>query len=296
MSRNRQRVQIPEQDTNTTQQPPQPQLVPQQEANPFGLSFVVPTEIVKLPSGGNLYHEDSPLNGVTELEVKAVTAAEEDILINESYIQQGIVFDKLIDSIMVTPGIKCADLIDCDKMALLLSARKTGYGDIVEINNSCQSCGHNYVSEISMQSILDNSALPNTDLDLIEPDWQFEKDSNTYTFKLPTTSLDVNIKLMSKMDTEILNQTREQRAKINLPFNETVEFLRATIVAVNGVTDRMSINKLIEVLPAADARKIRIVHNLNLPKLNMNHEFTCPSCNSSVKEEVPFSLGWFWSN
>ena len=77
MSRNRQRTKVRQQD-NTPHQPPQPQIPPQQDANPFGLSFVVPTEFVKLPSKGRFYHEDSPLNGVTELEVKAVTAAEED--------------------------------------------------------------------------------------------------------------------------------------------------------------------------------------------------------------------------
>jgi hypothetical protein len=125
MSRNRQRVQIPQQDTNTTQQPPQ--LVPQQETNPFGLSFVVPTEIVKLPSFGRLYGEDSPLQGLEEVEVKSMTAAEEDILINTSFIEQGIVFDRLIDSIMITPGVVAEDLMDCDKIAILMSARRTGF-------------------------------------------------------------------------------------------------------------------------------------------------------------------------
>lgn len=293
MSRNRQRTKVRQQD-NTPHQPPQPQIPPQQDANPFGLSFVVPTEFVKLPSKGRFYHEDSPLNGVTELEVKAVTAAEEDILVNEDYIQQGIVFDRLLDSILVTSNVRSSDLIDCDKMAVLLSARKTGYGDIVEVNTSCDSCGHKYVADISLQSILDNSQ-NSTTTDLIEGDWEYSKDSETFSFDLPVTSLNVQIKILSKVDNETLEQTKKQRERVNLPFNETVEFLRLAIVSVNGIVDPTSINKLVEVLPAADARKIRVVHNLNVPKLNMAQEFTCPSCNSKQKEEVPFSLGWFWS-
>ena len=75
MSRNRQRVKIPQQDNDTNQQTPQPEIITQQEANPFGLSFVVPTEIVKLPSCGKLYDENSPLRGLEELEVKSMTAA-----------------------------------------------------------------------------------------------------------------------------------------------------------------------------------------------------------------------------
>tara|TARA_A100000164_G_scaffold370560_1_gene396838 strand:+ start:1294 stop:2175 length:882 start_codon:yes stop_codon:yes gene_type:complete len=293
MSRNRQRAKI-QQSKKEQQPPPRPEFNNQND-NPFGLSFVVATEIVKLPSEGKFYHDGSPLKGVTELEVKSVTAAEEDILINESYINEGIVFDKLIDSIMITPGVKCSDLIDCDKMAVLISARKTGYGDEVEISNTCNNCGHNYLSNISMQSILDKDHQKDERLDILDIDWEHRKDSNTFYFKLPSTSLEVDIKILTKIDQEILEQTRKQREKINLPFNETIEFLRATIVAVNGITDPAQINKLVEVLPAADARKIRLVHNLNLPKLNMMHDFVCPKCNTEQKEEVPFSLGWFWS-
>lgn len=294
MSRNRQRVKIPQQDTNTNQQVPPPEIVAQQEANPFGLSFVVPTEIVKLPSCGKLYDKDSPLHGLGEVEVKSMTAAEEDIMINESFIEQGIVFDRLIDSLMITPGIRSQDLMDCDKIAVLMSARKTGYGDIIELNTTCGNCGHQYDMHASLSSMLDSiskTAYQPSSGD----DWQYLEDSSTFSFSLPTTGLDVNIRLLGPSDVESLEVSKSQKQKLNLPFNETVEFIRAVLVSAQGVTDRTSLNKLAEILPAADARMIRKVHNTNLPKISTTQKTTCLNCSHEEEKEVPFSLGWFWS-
>ena len=61
-----------------------------------------PTEEVTLPSKGLLYPEGSPLKkGV--IEMKYMTAREEDILTNQNLIQNGTVIDKLLQSLIVTP-------------------------------------------------------------------------------------------------------------------------------------------------------------------------------------------------
>ena len=292
MSRNRQRTKIRQQD-NAPQQVPQPHIPPQQDANPFGLSFVVPTEIVKLPSFGRLYSQNSPLFGMEQVEVKSLTAAEEDILINTSFIEQGIVFDKLIDSIMMTPGVTANDLMDCDKIAVLMTARKTGYGDIVNFSTACVNCGAELQLEISLTKMLEESLEEQEDTDV---DWEYLEESNTYSFKLPVAELEVQIKLLTPEDTKHLEMSRAQKQKLGLPFNDTLEFLRAVIVAAGGISDRSQINKLEEVLPAADARKIRVVHNENMPKVKSTVEVQCQSCGHQDTKEVPFSLGWFWSD
>lgn len=297
MSRNKNRISVPKQNNNqqTIPQPaaPMPQAIKQQD-NPFGLSFVVPTEIVKLPSAGHLYDENSPLRGLTEVEVKAVTAAEEDIMINDSFIQQGVVFDRLIDSILITPGVTSQDLMDCDKIAVLMSARKTGYGDNIDFNVACASCGHQYEMQASLSKMLERSG-QSTYAPSSGEEWEYLNDSNTYSFNLPTSDLDVNIKLLSPSDTKNLLASRAQKERLGLPHNETVEFLRAVLVSAQGVTDRSALNKLAEVLPAADARRIRVVHNQNMPSIETSQETTCPSCGHEEVKEVPFSLGWFWS-
>ena len=60
-----------------------------------------PTEMVDLPSKGLFYPENHPLAS-GKVEMKYMTAKEEDILTNKSYIEKGIVIDKLLQSLLVT--------------------------------------------------------------------------------------------------------------------------------------------------------------------------------------------------
>ena len=96
MSRNSRRTQVPK-SVDPEVAKPQPNISPppqQEKSNPFGLSFAVSTEIVHLPSGGNFYEQNSVLAGLENVEIKSMTAKEEDIMINDSFIEQGIVFDR----------------------------------------------------------------------------------------------------------------------------------------------------------------------------------------------------------
>ena len=131
--------------------------IPPEKPHPFGISFVVPTELVHLPSGGNFYEEGSPIQGLETIEIKALTAKEEDILINESFIENGVVFDRLLESIIVTPGINPRDLLDCDKAALLAAARRSGYGDALEYESACPECGQVSQFQISISKMLSNA-------------------------------------------------------------------------------------------------------------------------------------------
>ena len=62
-----------------------------------------PGLIVNLPSYGKIYPESSVLRP-GQLEMRYMTAYDEDILTNPSYIKEGILFDKLIESLVITPG------------------------------------------------------------------------------------------------------------------------------------------------------------------------------------------------
>ena len=89
--------------------------------------FKIPTETVELPSKGLLYPKDSPL-AKGEIEMKYMTAKEEDILTNRNYISKGIVIDKLLKSLIVTEGVKYEDLLVGDKNAIMVAARILSYG------------------------------------------------------------------------------------------------------------------------------------------------------------------------
>jgi hypothetical protein len=57
--------------------------------------FNFPTETIELPSKGLLYPKDNPLSS-GKIEIRYMTAAHEDILTNQSYIEKGTVLDKLM--------------------------------------------------------------------------------------------------------------------------------------------------------------------------------------------------------
>ena len=64
-----------------------------------------PTEVIDLPSEGKVYPKVSPLSS-GQLELKYMTTREEDILMSENLIKKGVVIDKLLDSLIITKGVK----------------------------------------------------------------------------------------------------------------------------------------------------------------------------------------------
>ena len=95
-----------------------------------------PTEEVELPSKGLLYPEGHPLKS-GKIEMKYMTAREEDILTNQNYIAKGIVLDKLLQSLIIT-DVKLKDLLIGDKNAVLIGSRILGYGKDYKIRYNGQ--------------------------------------------------------------------------------------------------------------------------------------------------------------
>ena len=86
-----------------------------------------PSEVIDLPSEGKLYSEESPLKD-GKIEIKYMTAKEEDILTSQNLIQKGVVIDRLLDSLILTKGLKQEDLVLGDKNAVMVAARILAYG------------------------------------------------------------------------------------------------------------------------------------------------------------------------
>ena len=96
--------------------------------------FSFPTEMVELPSKGIFYPESSPLSS-GKVEMKYMTAKEEDILTNQAYIQKGTVIDKLLQALIISK-INYNDLITGDKNAIMVAARILGYGKDYKIGRA----------------------------------------------------------------------------------------------------------------------------------------------------------------
>ena len=138
MSRNKNRVggTQPE-DAN----PPPQQLMDDGDSPTSGFSFVVPTEFVELPSKGRFYDESHPLHGSETLEIRHMTAKEEDILTSRALLKQGVALDRVIQSLIVDQSVKADHLLVGDRNALIIATRIAGYGSEYSTQVACPACG-----------------------------------------------------------------------------------------------------------------------------------------------------------
>ena len=147
------------------------------EENNTTSKFKFPTEIVELPSKGLLYPKDNPLSS-GKIEMKYMTAKEEDILTNQNYIAQGIVFDKLIQSLIVSK-IDYNDILIGDKNALMVASRVLGYGKDYKFKTTNPTTGLINEHEIDLSTLKDKH---------LDPKNIKTEGVNEFEFTLPTSN------------------------------------------------------------------------------------------------------------
>ena len=234
-----------------------------------------PTEIIELPSKGLPYPESSLLSS-GKIEMKYMTAKEEDILTNSSYIKQGIVLDKLLQSLIVTK-IDFNELLTGDKNAILIASRVLGYGK-------------DYSFEYKGEKVnVDLSLLENKKID----ETIFTKGKNEFEFKLPSTDNTVTFKLLNHGDEQKIDRELESLKKINQSPEMSMR-LKHTIVSVNGTSDSKLIREFVDNhLLAKDARALREYIKSIQPDINLIANI---ETSNGLMEgvNVPIGLSFFW--
>jgi len=203
--------------------------------------FKLPTEVVELPSKGLVYPKDNPLSS-GQIEMKYMTAKEEDILTNQSYIQKGTVVDKLLQSLIVSK-INYDDLIVGDKNAILIAARVLGYGK-------------DYSFEYKgTKTTIDLSTLEHKQINLE----LFTEGTNSFNFELPATGTKITFKLLTGKDEKAIDRELAGLRKINKDdVPELTTRLKYFITAVDGDTDQKTIRSFVDQqLLARDSRALR---------------------------------------
>ena len=238
--------------------------------------FRFPTEVIDLPSKGLIYPESSPLSSGT-IELKYMSAKEEDILTNQNFIEKGIVIDKLLQSMIVT---KCDynDLIVGDKNAILVAARILGFGAEypVEITDK-------YGKKIPVTVNL--SELKNKEIN----ESLFVKGKNEFNFTLPQSKVTVTFKLLNASDeTKIDNEVKGlKKAYPNDSFDITTR-LKHTIIAVNGDSRDENIRYFVDNMMLTDSRALRKYINEIMPDLIM--EFSYEDSKGDIVEGVSMPM------
>lgn len=272
----------PQQNNPSTPASPRPDM-----DNPFGLSFVVPTEMVDLPSGGIYYPANSPAFGKKSLEIKHMTAREEDLLSSVDETNSDNIFERLIDGLLVDKNVSAKDLLEEDKMAILYNARKTGYGKNYTALSYCDSCKDTteFVFDLEKVSVKNQ----NEDLD-------FDPETGCFTIELPVTGLEVKLRRMSTQDLEALQTEKQKKQGLGIEFNYTISYLTRAIFSVNEVQEKKMIMNLLAVMPAADA-KFMMSYDKNLfPQIDTTQEVACTVCDTVAEREVPLSWAFFRSD
>jgi len=256
---------------------------PRESNNAFNLSFVVPTESVELPSQGDFYPVSNPMYKKTSVDIKFMTAKEEDVL--SANAGKTGALDKLIDSLLITEGVSAGDLLEEDKVAILLAARRSGYGQKYTSDIFCENCKEITAHEFDLSKV--------SFRDEKTEESHYDAESDTFKFTLPLSNIEVQLLNISPDDNEDIETERKQKQKYNLPFNFTIAFLKTAMISANGVTDRAELEKLIEVLPAADAKEILNFFSTCRPTVDTTQEVTCPACSHVSEREVPLSWAFF---
>ena len=249
------------------------------------LSYVTPTEFVELPSKGKFYPPGHPLHGEETIEIKFMTAKDEDILSSETLLKKGLAIQRLLESIILDNRIRPEDLLLGDRNAIMIAARISSYGAMYDSSVTCPECMNNvsYTFDLRKKT-LNNFCFDNSLLE--ESNINFSEDLGTFTIKLPKTEADVEVSLITGRDDVEL--TQEQK-------DSPVTSLLAKIVkSVSGNYDQNAITSFINSMPAGDSRYLRNTYSSLVPNISLEQEFYCSACAHSQDMEVPLTAEFFW--
>jgi len=239
--------------------------------------FQFPSEIIELPSKGLVYPSTNPLSS-GKIEMKYMTAAHEDILTNQSYIQNGTVLDKLIESLIVSK-INYGDIIVGDKNALLIAARVLGYGKDYEFTYK----GENVT----------------VDLSTLEPkpinESLFTPGKNEFEYELPASGTKITFKLLTHSDENKINQELQGLKKINKNASpESSTRFKYMITSVNGDSTTKTIREFVDnYFLAKDTRSLREYIKSIQPDIDMKFDF---EGENGLEEglTIPMGISFFW--
>ena len=279
MSRNKDRTGMGDSTPDVSAPPPQ---VLQKENS--GFSFVVPTEFVELPSQGRFYVEGHPLHGQQTIEIRHMTAKEEDILTSRTLLRQGVALERVINNLIVDSTIDPNSLLVGDRNAILIAARASGYGSLYETAITCPQCT---TQQPHTFDLTDSEHYSGGDAETTD------NGDGTYDVLLPRLNITVTFKLLRGTDEKKLFQLEKKNHKQTQTKTVTTQ-LKMFLVAVEGDTSQRTIDYLVENLPSVDSRHLRMVYKLTAPNIDLTQTFVCNECDYSGDMEVPLTADFFW--
>jgi hypothetical protein len=245
-----------------------------------------PTEVIDLPSKGKLYPESNPLSKGT-VEIKYMTAREEDILASQNLIRKGVVLDKLFESVVVEKDVNVGDIFIGDKNAILLATRILGYGKDYQVEVTDPFSGEIQKTNIDLSKV-----------QVKEVDTDFLSNENKYEFDLPLGKKKIIFRLLTHKDEIDINAeiaALQRLQKGEAVSQDVTTRLRYMIQSVDGNEDRGFINNWVKNgLLARDSRALRKHIQEFTPDLDLKFDFTSDITGETEALDIPFGVGFFY--
>ena len=271
--------------------PQQPQLPPQNlTTSPF--LAMVPSEVVPLPSKGKVYPEGHPLHHADHVEIRHMTARDEDILTTRSFIRRGNVVDVLIKNCLTDKNIDVKDLLVGDRNAIMVTLRITGFGAkyVAQITHP--------ISGEEFEHSFDLDGLPVKELG-VEP---VTPGSNLFDYTLPKSQVKVLFKLITGSDEDKINKQVETNRKAtqgtgidNLVTSRLKSQILQLVDSEGNITDEEGvISQFIDNMSSFDSKAFRDYVDKIEPDVDMRQEVVCPVTGETGEVEIPIGIEFFW--
>ena len=252
------------------------------------LHFVAPTEFVELPSKGMGYPEGHALFDNDVIEIRFMTAKDEDILTSATLLKKGVAIDRFLQNVIVDKSIAVNDLLIGDKNAILIAARASGYGNLYETQVTCPACGtkNNLTFDLNNTNVSESKVDPELGIT--------NTPEGTFMVNMPYTKFNVEVRLLTGEDEHQLAMNTAAKKKNKLQETAMTDQYRRMIVSVNGHRDQSVLSRYIENMPLMDARHLRLAYKLVAPNVEIKETLTCVSCEHQQEVDVPFGADFFW--
>ena len=241
--------------------------------------YKFPTEIVDLPSEGKLYPKDSPLSS-GKIELKYMTAREEDILTSQNLIKKGAVIDKLLNSLIVTPNVKTEDLLIGDKNAIMVAARILAYGGDYTVDVTNPNTG---------ESIKQTFDLTSCEFKELSSDVDYS--NNEFELELPVTKIKITFKLLTGKDETSISNELKSLQKIGQNAEVTTR-LKHVITSVNDNNNKSVVSNFVDNMLSKESLFLRDeIQRIN-PDINLTQEIELEG--ETAEMDIPMTVEFFW--
>lgn len=248
----------------------------------FGLE--IPVENVPLPSKGVVYPANSPLHMQETVQVRAMTAREEDILTSRALIKSGTVITELIRSCLIDKRIDPNEMLIGDRNAVMVALRITGYGSEYPTEMSCPKCGEHGKFDFDL------SELPIKTLDKSP----IADGSNVFESKLDD-NITVRYRFLTGHDEKEISKLNDRKKKSGvLADNLVTQRYQYQLVQVNDISDKSKLQMFTQRMPTKISRLLRSEMDTSEPGIQMKQHVTCTSCHEESEVNMPIGASFFW--